>query len=133
MARAFDRAVLRRALRSHYPWIDRDDAGPRAVSAGECDRCGHEARLVETCGPGPHDFLGRRCAAQLGPDAWCEGHRDEAEELIIWLGSLPEEADDVARLWWVATGEVQLDTSLVARSPALADVVAGILDEPGPT
>lgn len=126
----FDREVLRRALRDHYPWLDRDDLGPRSVVAGECDRCGHEARLVETCGPGIHRYLGRRCAHQVGENAWCEGHQERARMALAWLADLPDEADDVARLWWVATGEVQLDPDLVARSPALADVVAGVLDRP---
>lgn len=130
MSRRFDRTVLREALLTHHPWLGRDDLGPRSVPAGECDRCGHEARLVETCGPGIHRYLGRRCAEIVGADAWCEGHRAEAEDAIGWLRDLPEEADDVARLWWVATGEVALDPSLVARSDALAAVVAGVLTEP---
>jgi hypothetical protein len=29
---------------------------------------------------------------------------------------LPAEADDVARLWWVATGEVRLDPALVVAA-----------------
>ncbi|CAN5831542.1 hypothetical protein BH20ACT7_BH20ACT7_16380 [soil metagenome] len=112
---------LRRALRRRYPWLDHPDLGPAAVEAGECDRCGVEARLTATCGPtaaaysaeaplqaGPV-FLGRRCAAAVGTDAWCDGHRQEAVEALAWLKSLPSEADDVARLWWVATGEVRLD------------------------
>jgi hypothetical protein len=31
---------------------------------------------------------------------------------------LPAEADDVARLWWVATGEVRLDPALVSTAVA---------------
>ncbi len=130
MARPFDTQVLREALLQHYPWLDREDLGPRSVDAGECDRCEQEARLVEACGPIPHRFLGRRCAAALRSGAWCEGHQVEAEAALAWLAELPPEADDVARLWWVATGEVRLDPALVARSPALAEVVAGVLDEP---
>jgi hypothetical protein len=130
MGRRFDKAVLRDALLSHHPWLDRDTVGPRAVAAGECDRCGHEARMVEICGSGLHRYLGRRCAEAIGADAWCEGHREEAEAAIAWLRELPEEADDVARLWWVATGEVRLDPALVARSDALAAVVAVVLAEP---
>jgi hypothetical protein len=130
MGRRFDKAVLRDALRSHHPWLDRDDVGPRAVSAGECERCGREARLVETCGPVPHRYIGRRCALELGTEAWCEGHAEDADSYLAWIAGLPEEADAVARLWWVATGEVRLDPDLLARSPDLADVVAGVLDEP---
>jgi hypothetical protein len=131
MARRFDKATLREALRSHHPWLDHDELGPRAVEAGECDRCGHEARMVETCGPTPHRYVGRRCAIQMGSDAWCEGHQERAHEALEWVRRLPDEADDVARLWWVATGEVRLDPDLVARSADLADVVAGVLDDPG--
>jgi hypothetical protein len=112
------RARLRAALRARYPWLDHTDLGPRSVTAGECGRCGTEARLVATCGPGPHE-LGRRCVAVLGTDAWCEGHRDQALAAIDWLARLPAEADDVARLWWVATGEVRLDVALRARIAAL--------------
>lgn len=130
MGRRFDKHVLREALRAHYPWLDREDLGPRAVEAGECDRCGNEARLVPTCGTAPYRALGRRCALRLGLEAWCAGHAKDAEEALDWLRSLPEEADDVTRLWWVATGEVRLDLALVSRSPALAEVVAGVLEDP---
>lgn len=128
--RDFDKQALRDALRTHHPWLDRDDVGPRSVQAGECDRCGHEARMVETCGPSIHRYLGRRCAGRVGVEAWCEGHRDDAARALAWLGELPDEADDVARLWWVATGEVRLEPDLIARSPALAEVVAGVLEGP---
>ena len=129
MGRPFDKQVLRDALRSHHPWLDRQEWGPRSVDAGECDRCGEEARLVETCGPVGWRFLGRRCAAEVGTDAWCDGHRADAEEALAWLAGLPTEADDVARLWWVATGEVQLDPDLLDGSGAIAEVVAGVLDD----
>lgn len=128
-ARDFDKQALRDALRAHHPWLDRDDVGPRVVQAGECDRCGHEARMVETCGPSLHRYLGRRCAQRVGVEAWCEGHREDAEAAIAWVSDLPEEADDVARLWWIATGEVRLEPGLIAHSPDLAEVVAGVLDE----
>lgn len=130
-AREFDKQALRAALRAHHPWLERDDIGPRSVSAGECDRCGHEARMVETCGPALHRFLGRRCASQVGTEAWCEGHREDARSALRWLEGLPAEADDVARLWWVATGEVKLEPGLIAHSPALAEVAAGVLDGAG--
>lgn len=83
--------------------------GPRSVTAGECDRCGAEPRVVATCGPVPWRSLGRRCAADVGTDAWCEGHREDGERHLAWLARLPDEADAVVRLWWVATGEVRLD------------------------
>jgi hypothetical protein len=112
---------LREVLRERYPWVDDPDIGPRAVEAGECDRCQAEARLVEPCGPLPdlavpagRDWaLGRRCVAELGDEAWCDGHRDEGAAVRRWLARLPEEADDVARLWWVATGEARLDPEAV--------------------
>ncbi|MDP8962304.1 MAG: hypothetical protein M3N32_11910 [Actinomycetota bacterium] len=130
MGRPFDKQVLREALRAHYPWLDREDLGPRAVEAGECDHCGNEARLVPTCGSTPYRALGRRCALRLGLESWCAGHGEDAQEALDWLRSLPREADDVARLWWVATGEARLDLALVSRSPALAEVVAGVLEDP---
>ncbi len=101
------RGLLRSHLRERHPWVADPDHGPTTVDAGECDRCGQEARLVTTCGP-DGQRLGRRCAAELGPSAWCEGHADEALAALQWLSRLPAEADDVARLWWVATGEVRL-------------------------
>lgn len=110
-----DRAALRGALRSAYPWLDATEVGPRAVTAGECERCGDEARLVATCGPVRWRALGRRCAAEIGLSAWCDGHAEDARAALRWLEQLPPEADTVARLWWVATGEVELDPMLVRR------------------
>lgn len=115
------RASLRDALRARHPWLDHEDFGPRTVEAGECDRCGAETRLVATCGPTAWPALGRRCAAEVGTDAWCDGHRDDAERALAWLTGLPAVADQVARLWWVSTGEVRLDPALLeqARRAAL--------------
>lgn len=114
------RRELRAALLARHPWIDHDDVGPRAVEAGECDRCGGEARMVTTCGPTSWAGLGRRCAAAVGAGAWCDGHADRAAEWLARLAGLPAEADAVARLWWVATGEIRLATPevepLVARA-----------------
>src|SRR5688500_9003673 len=103
-----DKRPLHAALRDRYPWLDGAEHGPSAVEAGECERCGAEARLVATCGPGPV-YLGRACASALGVGAWCDGHADEAAAALAWLQRLPPEADVVARLWWVSTGEVRLD------------------------
>lgn len=111
----FERQRLRAALRERYPWLGSVDVGPQAVEAGECDRCGAEARLVETCGPIAWQYLGRRCAAELADDAWCDGHAEQADSALRWLARLPDEADTVARLWWVATGEVTLDPALVTE------------------
>lgn len=123
-----DRPALRSALRHHHPWLTNTDMGPQAVSAGECDVCGDEARLVQPCGPPPAALgagatpdwaLGRRCAVMAGTDGWCEGHREEAEAVLGWLAALPAEADLVARLWWLATGEVRPDPALVRHAEAL--------------
>ena len=107
------RRALRAELRTRHPWIDHVDVGPQAVEAGECDRCGAEARLVATCGPTAWAALGRRCAREVGAEAWCDGHADQARTWLRHLAGLPDEADAVARLWWVATGEVRLDPSVV--------------------
>jgi hypothetical protein len=122
-------ANLRAALLQRYPWLGATELGPQAVEAGECDRCGAEARLVAPCGPPPDDApgrvgpdwaLGRRCALELGPDGWCGGHEAEAGDALEWLGALPDEADDVARLWWVATGEVRVDPAILGSARRLA-------------
>jgi hypothetical protein len=115
-----DRSALRSALLARYPWLGTTDLGPRSVEAGECDRCGAEVRLVAPCGPppagatGPDWALGRRCALELGVDGWCAGHEDEATAALAWLDALPDEADEVSRLWWVSTGEVRIDPLLLA-------------------
>jgi hypothetical protein len=107
------RRALRAALIARYGWIDHDDVGPRAVEAGECDRCGREPRMVTTCGPTRWSGLGRACALDVGQPAWCDGHADQAAGWLAQLAALPDEADVVARLWWVATGEVRLDPAAV--------------------
>ena len=124
---AAQRRSLRQALLARYPWIEGPDVGPQAVEAGECDRCGAEARLVTTCGPTSWAGLGRRCAAEVGTAAWCDGHADAARAWLLQLAALPPEADAVARLWWVASGEVRLDPDAVAllRRAALPDATGG--------
>ncbi|WP_370324903.1 hypothetical protein [Euzebya sp.] len=122
-----DRAALREALRARHPWVDHTEWGPRAVTAGECDLCGEEARLVQPCGPPPAELrgatpdwaLGRRCAAALGVEGWCDGHVDEATAALGWLEGLPADADVLARLWWVATGEVRPDPRSGRHAAAL--------------
>jgi hypothetical protein len=123
-----DRAALKAALLDRHPWLASTDYGPQAVEAGECDRCGAEARLVTTCGPGADVALGRRCAAASGVEAWCAGHEAEAEAALAWLAGLPAEADPAARLWWVATGEVRLDPAIIERS--VRAVLPGLADGP---
>lgn len=125
------RRALRAALIDRYPWIADHDVGPQAVEAGECDRCGSEARLVATCGPTRWAGLGRRCAAVVGRQAWCDGHADDAARWLVRLRGLPDEADTVARLWWVATGEVRMDPAGVA--PLLARALPdGVADDGRP-
>ena len=120
-----DRPALRRARLRAYPWLADTDHGPQAVTAGECDVCGEEARMVQPCGPPPQGVsspdwaLGRRCAAASGVDGWCAGHEEEAAHALQWLAALPEEADQVARAWWLATGEVRPDPALIRSATAL--------------
>lgn len=114
-----DKPALRQALRARHPWLQATEHGPQAVDAGECDRCGAEARLVPTCGPIAWAALGRRCTIELGEEAWCDGHADRAASTLAWLAALPAAADDVARLWWVATGEVRVDPALLAAARRL--------------
>lgn len=112
------RAELRRALQALYPWVAGTEWGPAAVEAGECDACGTEARLVQVCGPGSQQFLGRRCVTVQGTQAWCSGHLQDAAAALTWVVGLPDETDLVARLWWVATGEVSVDPKLVSAGLA---------------
>lgn len=88
------------------PWLARPDAGPRAVDAGQCDRCGLRPRLVATCGPSRWRALCRDCVVEVGRDAWCTGHAAEGSELLAWAADLPDWWGDAVVLWWVATGEV---------------------------
>lgn len=111
-----DKPALRAALRARHPWLGETELGPQAVEAGECDRCHAEVRLVATCGPVAWAHLGRACAAEIGPQAWCDGHAGEAARALAWLAALPAEADEAARLWWVSTGEVRLDPALLDRT-----------------
>jgi hypothetical protein len=99
--------ALRAALLRDHAWLGHDAYGPRNVVAGDCDRCHAEARLVETCGPGGGSY-GRRCAT---PDDWCDGHADEAAAAIAWLATLPDDANEIAYLWWLGTGEVRYSGS----------------------
>ena len=121
--------AMRAVLLARHPWVRGRELGPQAVEAGECDVCGAEARLVTPCGPpppvlrgraGPDWAVGRRCLASLGDELWCDGHAADGAQARDWAAALPPEADDVARLWWVATGEVRLDPLLRQRAADLA-------------
>jgi hypothetical protein len=66
----------------------------------------------------------------VGTDAWCDGHQDDARDLVAWASALPPHVDLVITLWWVSTGEVQLD-SLAGLPPvaALPDPVREVLGD----
>lgn len=137
---AQQRAALRRILQGRFPFLSALDLGPRSVAAGECDRCGEEPRMVQPCGPPPGDLvgpagpdwaLGRRCALAAGVEGWCAGHAEEAEAALAWLADLPDTADQVARLWWLATGEVRADGPLL-RAARLALEGGPGAGDPGP-
>lgn len=114
-----DRSRLRSALSSAAPWTQRADAGPRAVDAGQCDRCGLRPRLLPTCGPVAWRALCRDCALEVGLDAWCDGHADDGRDLLAWATRLPGWWGDVTVLWWVSTGEVEgVPAPLDAALPA---------------
>jgi len=86
--------------------------------------------VVTTCGPTGWAALGRSCALAVGPDAWCDGHADEARSWLRALAALPAEADAVARLWWVATGEVRLGPSAV--EPLERAALPAVVEDHGP-
>lgn len=113
-------------LRRRWPWLPGTAVGPGAVEAGECDRCHREARLVNVCGPGAWQALGRCCALELGVSAWCDGHAAEGLQHLEQLREMPVAVDAVARAWWVATGEVHLPIENAADAlPAMTEDHAG--------
>lgn len=118
------RRRLRSLLATDHPWLDRTDVGPRAVDAGECDRCGRAPRVLPTCGPGGDERLCVDCGLAAGTDAWCTGHVDDADEALAWAATLPHDWAAVVRLWWVATGEVALDPALLDTSDRLGELVS---------
>lgn len=130
---SFDRRALRAALRSAYAWIDDPDAGPQVVDAGECDRCGRRPRFVPTCGPAGAEAVCRDCALEAGLALWCDGHADTGSAVLSALRSLPAEWDAVTRLWWVATGEVRLDTLVAVRDVRIDPGVEHALGRRGRT
>ena len=111
-----DRAGLRRALREVHPWVTDGEVGPRAVEAGDCDRCRRQPRCVPTCGPTTWTALCADCAVEVGEDGWCDGHLEDGRAHRAWARALPPEWPTVVRLWWVATGEVRVDAAWVASA-----------------
>ena len=79
------------------------------MSAGDCARCDAHPRLLPTCGPVGWAALCRECAVEIGLDAWCDGHADEARHALGWAADLPDDWEAVVRCWWVATGEIGFD------------------------
>lgn len=130
-SRHLDRRALRRVLSATYGWLDDPMRGPRAVVAGECDRCGARPRLLPTCGPVAWTALCRECAEDVGDDGWCDGHREAGRDARGWAAGLPEEWPTIVRLWWVATGEVRVDLAWIrlARQDVNREVAA-LLPEP---
>jgi hypothetical protein len=96
--------------------------GPQAVEAGPCDRCGQQPRLLPTCGPSGGVAVCRGCAAALGDDGWCAGHREEGAAARAWAATLPDRWAELVTWWWVATGEVRPDVE--ARGTDLPDLAA---------
>lgn len=111
MTDRFDHRGLREALRVAYPWVTDTEVGPRAVEAGECDRCARRPRCVRTCGPVAWTALCADCAVEVGEDAWCDGHGEDGRAHRAWARQLPPEWPTVVRLWWAGTGEVRVDTA----------------------
>ncbi len=107
------RAELRQALLEAAPWLDATEFGPRSVTAGTCDRCEAAPRLLPTCGPTTFEALCRDCAEDEGDDAWCDGHLDDGRSAREWAATLPERWADAVVLWWVATGEIRAEGSLI--------------------
>jgi hypothetical protein len=93
-------------LSSAAPWTTATDIGPRAVDAGQCDRCDARPRLVPTCGPVAWRALCRDCALEVGLDAWCDGHAADGRDVLGRVARLPGWWGDAVVLSWVATGEV---------------------------
>jgi hypothetical protein len=73
----------------------------------------------------------RACAEVLGTDAWCDGHQAEARAALAWAAALPAHWDVAVTLWWVATGEVRLDSLVdLRRDHRLAAPVRAALSPP---
>lgn len=107
MDRAQRRALQARLLAA-APWLGSDELGPRAVDAGNCDRCEGAPRLLPTCGPGSDGAVCRDCAHALGDDGWCDGHLDDGRAARQWAARLPDRWAEVVVAWWISTGEVRL-------------------------
>ena len=120
-----DRRQQRSALSAAAPRLQHDEAGPRAVDAGQCDRCDVRPRLLPTCGPVAWRALCRDCGLEVGLDGWCDGHAEDARALLAWAADLPAWWGDAGVLWWVSTGEVGAPPD--GLHPALPPPVRAVL------
>lgn len=123
-----DRRTLRRVVAEMAPWTTDPATGPAAVDAGECDRCGADPRWVTTCGAQPWPAICRDCLLELGTEAFCDGHREDALEHVAAARALPEDWATITRLAWIASGEVRAGDDWVALVTDLAsrpDELAG--------
>ncbi|MBY5162316.1 hypothetical protein [Salsipaludibacter albus] len=129
-----DRATRRRllaALVGVHPWLADPDWGPAAVDPGTCDRCGQHPRLVTTCGPASWRALCRDCLLDVGEDAFCAGHADDAAAAADHARDLPDQWATLVRLAWVAAGQVRADRAWLdlavadLTDPGLAALVTG--------
>lgn len=126
------RDALRQALLAHAPWLAADDVGPRSVEAGRCEACGVLPRLLPTCGPAPGAGgagVCRSCAATLGDEGWCHGHREDGVRARAWAAELPDRWAELVVLWWVATGELTPDPSLIPDAQHFPAPLAAALRE----
>lgn len=123
------RRDLAAALATVAPWIDDPDVGPRAVDAGECDRCGHQPRWVQTCGAQAWRAVCRDCLIELRQDLFCTGHASMAADAVRKARRLPEDWATLTRLAWIATGEVHPDDewlALVRRTTGRTAIAAAL-------
>lgn len=123
------RDALRHALLAHAPWLGAEDVGPRAVEAGRCEVCDDLPRLLPTCGPTGGSGVCRACAEVLGDDGWCLGHQQEGAAARAWAADLPERWAELVVLWWVATGELRAEASLMPDPRHLPAPLAAALGE----
>ncbi len=101
------------------------------MDPGACDRCGDAPRLATACGPARWRALCRDCLLEVGDEAFCPGHADDATAAAAWARDLPDTWATLVRLAWVASGQVQADRDWLALAaaelgdPGLASLVAG--------
>lgn len=121
------RRDLLAALVAAQGWLDDAEFGPTSVDAGSCDRCARAPRLVAPCGPVPWRGVCRDCLLQVGPAAFCPGHEAFAVDVTARARALPPTWATLARLTWVARGEMDADPAFLAEAvDVLRDVDAPV-------